>query len=234
MKKKVISSILAVAFMVLSAVPISAKDVYDVPTNSSFKTYMNYKTITSKNSDQYKLQQQCVTDEHGLRTYNGRYTIALGNGFNVKIGDYVDVELSTGVVLNCIVGDIKRNRDTDSDNIQVPINGDVVEFIVASSLDSEAKSSGNISKIDGFDGSVVSVTTYDESDIDSFEFDRNIESSIVIDKYDITLPDGTCVYTIVTDETVINVDEATYTSVQLGDTFKQAVTYTAFSIEVIA
>ena len=123
-------------------------------------------------------------------------------------------------MLNCIVGDIKRNRDTDSTNIQVPINGDVVEFIVASSLDSEAKSSGNISKIDGFDGSVVSVTTYDESDIDSFEFDRNIESGIVIDKYDITLPDGTYVYTIVTDETVINVDEATYTSVQLGDTFK--------------
>lgn len=220
MKKKVISGILALALSVLMVIPVMAEDVYDVPSNSSFKSYMSYKTITSKNSRQYKLQTECVTDEHGLRTYNGRYAVALGNGFHIKVGDYVDVELSTGEVLNCVVGDVKQNCHTDGSNMQVAHNGNVVEFIVDSNLDRKAKSAGDISKIPGFEGYVKTITVYRETDLNSFDFERFVISDdLITDKYDITLPDGSSIYTIVTVAETYNVDVDVYNSVCLGDTY---------------
>ena len=57
---------------------------------------MDYRTITSVSSRQYKLQSMCETNENGLRTYNGYYTVAVGSGFGVTVGDYIDVQLSTG------------------------------------------------------------------------------------------------------------------------------------------
>lgn len=136
-----------------------AAEVYDVPDNSSFKSYMDYHAITNTRSKQYKLQQQCVNDSNGLRTFDGYYTIAVGTGFGVGVGDYLDVKLSTGTLLHCVVGDIKQNAHTGSDNIQVAHNGNVIEFIVDTDcLHSEARSRGDISMIEGFDGDVDSVT----------------------------------------------------------------------------
>lgn len=138
---------------------IHAAEVYDVPGNSSFKSYMDYHAITNKKSKQYKLQQQCVTDANGLRVYDGYYTIAVGTGFGAGVGDYLDVKLSTGTLLHCIVGDLKQNAHTGSDNIQVSHNGNVIEFIVdTDTLNKEARTRGNISAISGFEGDVESVT----------------------------------------------------------------------------
>ena len=219
MKKKVINSCLAVLLCsMLFPMSASAETVYDVPTNSSFKSFMSYKTITSKTSAQYKLQQECVTDDNGLRLYNGRYTIAIGTAFNASVGDYVDVELSTGVVLNCIVGDIKKNIHTDSTNMQVAHNGNVVEFIVGNGLSSAVRSAGNISKIPGFEGYIESITVYSDSDTNSMDFERvlNYEDKVV-DKYDVCLPSGDSLHTVVTPINNVVVDDVTYEEVTVGD-----------------
>lgn len=180
-----------------------AKEVYDVPTNSSFKAYMSYKAITNEGSRQYKLQQNCVTDDNGLRTYNGYYTIALGNGFGIKVGDYVDVLLDNRRTLHCVVGDVKQNIHTDATNMQVAHNGNVVEFIVDTEvLDDTVKARGDISLIEGFEGEVVKITVFDDSDTSSLSWERiNTKTScdakyLILAKYETPLPTGESLYTV--------------------------------------
>lgn len=137
---------------------------YDTPTNSEFKAYMDYRAITSKNSKQWKLQQQATTDENGLRVLDGRYLVAIGSGFNAPVGTYIDVYLVNGNILNCIVGEWKQDRHTDAKNMQAP-NGNIVEFIVdKSALESHVRTGGTISKIDGFESGVKYIVVFDEDE----------------------------------------------------------------------
>lgn len=193
MFKKVISKFLvpAVVLSIMVATPAQAAKTYDVPSDSDFKSFMDYRTITDITSEQYKIQQQCITDENGFRVCDGKYCIALGNGFNVKAGDVVTVELANGSVFDCIVSDVKRNRDTGADNMQVNGNGNVVEFVVdVNKLDDYVKLRGTVSVIDGMDGDVVSITTYE-----GYEEDL-ITQGLVINKSDLELPTGEHLYTI--------------------------------------
>lgn len=136
-------------------------------TNSQFKAYMPYQKITSKASKQYQLQQSATTDENGLRKYNGRYMVAVGSYFNAPVGTYLDVTLSTGTVLKCVVGDRKQDAHTDNLNLQTP-NGNIVEFIIdENTLNEEVKHRGDVSKLEGFDGYVKSVLVYDEGELES-------------------------------------------------------------------
>lgn len=149
------------------SLPICAELSYSVPSGSSFKTYMSYKAITNENSNQYKLQQSCSTDENGLRMYDGRYTVAVGTYFTNKIGTKLDVYLDNGTVLPCITGDIKANKDTDATNQFCEINGNVLEFIVdTKTLDKKAKAMGDISSIPGFAGDITQIDVYTEGNLD--------------------------------------------------------------------
>lgn len=151
--------ILLTCMLLLLPIRVEAATVKEAPSNSSFKTWMGYTAITSVTSPQYKLQQKCTTGDYGIRTYDGRYCIALGTYYTKEIGQYVDVELTNGTILKCVLGDVKSDKHTDSMNRQMSQNGNVVEFIVdMSSLDSRAKSSGNISSIPGFEGDIKSIT----------------------------------------------------------------------------
>ena len=105
----------------------------DVPSNNSFKSYMDADTITSRNTDQYKLKAKYVLDpQTGIWTVDERYCIAVGSYYTQSIGTYIDVVMENGSTLHCILGECKRNRDTDYTNRQNP-NGSVVEFIVNTS-----------------------------------------------------------------------------------------------------
>ena len=173
-----------------------AQTTYDVPTNSSFKSYMSYKAITDESSKQYKLQQQCTANELGLRVYNGYYTVAVGTGFHADIGDYIDVELSTGNVLHCIVGEMKQDKHTKADNIQCA-NGNVVEFIIDPSvLDSAVKSGGDISAFEGFEGDVTKVTVAESTDLETSNVSSQTENYLIIGKYATDLPTGETLFTI--------------------------------------
>lgn len=95
------------------------------------KSYMDYRTLTSRGSLQYKLQHiYALTDvSTGIRTVNGRYCIALGSYYTHDVGRHVDVILHNGKVLECIVGDCKADRHTIY-NHSVGYNGGVCEFVV--------------------------------------------------------------------------------------------------------
>ena len=168
--------VLATLFLLLSFGRVAcAASTYSTPTNSEFKAYMDYRKITNKKSSQYKIQEIAITDGYGLRMFDDRYCVAVGTGFNAPVGTYIDVQLTTGIVLKCVVGDIKQDAHTDAHNIQCS-NGNIIEFIVdANTLDKRVKSSGSVHKLEGFEGGVVSVTVYDKEDIASGNAVREVE-----------------------------------------------------------
>lgn len=135
----------------------------DVPPNNSFKSYMDADTITSRNTDQYKLKAKYVIDEQtGIWTVDERYCIAVGSYYTQSIGTYIDVVMKNGNILQCILGECKRNRDTDHTNRQNP-NGSVVEFIVnTSSMQSMVRKMGNCSyACEEMKGEIKSIIVYD-------------------------------------------------------------------------
>ena len=118
-----------------------------LPQHKDFKSYMGYKAITNKSSQQYQLQQLAYTDENGLRKINGRYCVAIGSHWDVDMGENFDLVLENGTTIPCIKADAKADRDTDSSNIYTA-NGCCSEFIVDTvNLNGSAKTSGNISSI---------------------------------------------------------------------------------------
>ena len=135
----------------------------DVPQNNSFKSYMDADTITSRNTDQYKLKAKYIIDEQtGIWTVDERYCIAVGSYYTQSIGTYIDVVMENGSTLHCILGECKRNRDTDYTNRQNP-NGSVVEFIVnTSSIPSMVRKMGNCSyACEEMKGEIKSIIVYD-------------------------------------------------------------------------
>jgi hypothetical protein len=133
---------------------ISDIDVFIVPPQYTYylinnhngkKTYMSYKAITDKSSRQYKLQQDAYTDEEGFRKINNRYLVAIGTAFNAEVGQEFDAELENGTIIECIVGDIKSDKDTDKTNVFTS-QGCCLEFIVdTKTLNSDVKKMGDCS-----------------------------------------------------------------------------------------
>lgn len=232
LKKVYHGFMLAITMACLWGGPVKAAQVFDVPSNSSFKTYMDYKTITSKSSKQYKIQTMCTTNGDGLRTYDGYYTVAVGTAFGVGVGDYIDVTLDTGAVLHCIVGDMKQNAHVGDDRMQVSANGNVVEFIVETKkLDNRAKVSGNISSIDGFEGDVVSIAvlggTVDVSNTTINEQPKKDTSTeyLIMNKSSLDMANGETIYVVeyafADNFNSIICSKEFYESVSVGDVIDQ-------------
>lgn len=132
---------------------VKKSDVIDSPYGSTKlsvsgdkrKSYMDYTCITARGSMQYKLQAYAYTEINGVRAVNGRYCIALGKYYTHQVGQYVDIVLSNGVVIPCIVGDCKKNQDTVNNN-SVGADGSVAEFVVqTSSLSKSTRNHGDVS-----------------------------------------------------------------------------------------
>ena len=75
-------------------------------------TYMGWSLITAPDSLQYKLRADAGEnyDAEGFAIIEGRYVIACTEAFG-GVGDYVDFQLDTGLILNCIIGDVKSSGD---------------------------------------------------------------------------------------------------------------------------
>lgn len=143
---------------------LAASMIFTVPDiDSNFKSYMDYRCITNTESAQYKLQQDCYTDENGLRVYDGYYVVALGTYYSSTIGDKFKITLDSGEELYCVVGDVKADCDTDKTNRYVPINGNIIEFIVDTrKLPKDVRFMGTVSALDDFEGSVESIEKIEE------------------------------------------------------------------------
>lgn len=127
-------------------------------TKRDFKSYMPYTAITNKSSTQYKLQQQAITDADGIRCIDSKPMVAVGTGWGVIVGDTVLIKCENGNSFEAIIGDIKANAHTGSDNKTTSSNGCRCEFIVdMSRLNSTVKSRGNVAVLAKYSGYITEV-----------------------------------------------------------------------------
>ena len=128
-----------------------------IEATGEFKTYMDYRKITDKTSKQWNLQQLATTNEKGFRVFNGRYLVAVGTYYATEVGKELKITLDNGFVFYAIVGDIKMDTHTDANNQYIPINGNIVEFIVdTNKLDPMIKKLGDVSNL-GFKGKIIKI-----------------------------------------------------------------------------
>lgn len=142
---------------------------YDVPSTSGFKSYMDYRAITSTSSRQYKLQNRYAeTGDYGIRMVDRRYCVAIGSRFTSDIGQYFDLILENGTVIPCVLADQKANAHTDSTNVVTMHNGCMSEFVVDSnSLNDCAEKHGDMSRCNNDWGSPVkTVKVYNKNVFD--------------------------------------------------------------------
>ena len=126
---------------------------------------MSYKSITSKSSDQYKMQQIAYTGNYGIRQVNGRYCIAVGSAYTTKIGQYIDLVLEDGTIIPCILADCKADIHTDSNNICTS-DGSLAEFIVDTiALSKTVRYTGDISTAcEDWESMITQVIVYDKKE----------------------------------------------------------------------
>ncbi len=131
----------------------------DLPTEATgrFKTYMDYRTIINRNSKQWELQEQAWTEGRGFRKIGEHFLVAVGTFYAKEVGKELLIEFEDGEQIKAIVGDIKQDRHTDPTNRYVPINGNIVEFIVdTKKLDPEVVRRGDVSWL-GLNGKIKSI-----------------------------------------------------------------------------
>ena len=119
--------------------PVEVLDANAVPNDeegckSWNFTYMAYTKVTNQNSDQYQFlynDDLCYSDPlTGIRMSQGRYCIAVGSFYTTKIGQKIDLVLTNGEVIKCILGDCKSDEHTDPTHRFHAVDGSVAEFIV--------------------------------------------------------------------------------------------------------
>lgn len=135
----------------------------DVPTdekaNNGFKSYMDYRMITSPTSKQYEMQQEAWTDELGLRRYGDYYMVALGTFYAQGCGETFRITLDSGFAFDVITGDIKDDKHTDVKHQHR--NGVIVEFLVDLKVISKTcRVMGDMSHA-GFSGRIESIQRLD-------------------------------------------------------------------------
>lgn len=134
-------------------------DLMELPKDATgeFKTYMDYRKITNKTSKQWALQQLAETDENGFRVFNGKYLVAMGTYYSKNVGKEMRITLEDGKEIYVIIGDIKQDIHMDKNNQYVPVNGNIVEFIVdVNKLDPLTKKLGNVSN-SGLEGKIIMI-----------------------------------------------------------------------------
>lgn len=137
---------------------------YNTPY-SKIKSFMSYKSITSKSSNQYKLQQISYTGNYGIRQVKGRYCIAVGSAYTIEIGTYMDLILENGSVIPCILADCKADIHTDNSNI-LTSDGSLAEFVVdVPSLSKTIRITGDISDTcEEWNSLIIGIKIYDKKE----------------------------------------------------------------------
>ena len=138
---------------------------YPLPENPDywgFKSYEPYYLITAQ-SIQLCLQYDAVTDSNGFRLLDGRYLVAVGTFCNAPCGTYIDLMLENGVLIPCIVGDIKADIHTDETNTFTVASMCASEFIVDDTI-SPAAWYGDISMVyEEWNSKIHSVRVYNKN-----------------------------------------------------------------------
>ena len=119
-------------------------------SNSSFKSYMSYKAITSPTSVQYALQVIAYTDiETGHRMIDNRVMVAMGTPY-APAGRKLTLVFDGGQELKVVVGDVKHEGCTSSRD------GSMLEFIVdVNRMDQNIRRLGNYNYV--YYGKIINI-----------------------------------------------------------------------------
>lgn len=123
-----------------------------------FKSYMPYTAITNKSSKQWQLQQSAITDKNGIRCIDGKPMVAVGTGWGLSVGDVAVITCDNGNSFEVVIGDIKADQHTNTENKTTSANNCRCEFIVdARRLNPSVKTMGNVAVLKQYNGYVVNV-----------------------------------------------------------------------------
>ena len=167
----IIGSVLMVAAVKASAFSAHYTDMNVPSIESSFKTWMDYRTITSTGSPQYKwIRRWGWHDGQGFMRANGErdlgitddyYMIALGSYYGTTIGTKYKITTNTGRVFYGVLCDQKADRDTNWTH-QYAGNNDIVEFIVDTRyLNSNVKRMGSANCYMPLNGKIARIQRID-------------------------------------------------------------------------
>ncbi len=162
----VIATQIAASAMIVTYTEFGVPDI-----NSSFKTWMDYRTITNCESAQYKfIHTWDWCDGEGFMRANGErdlgipedyYMIALGSYYGTEIGTKYRITTDTGNVFYGVLCDQKDDGDTDPTN-RYAYNDDVVEFIVDTScLNPSVRIMGSANVYMPLNGSIAKIERID-------------------------------------------------------------------------
>ncbi|MDO4701079.1 hypothetical protein EII25_00995 [Erysipelotrichaceae bacterium OH741_COT-311] len=187
MKKLVLFFILAI-FIVCSGFTLKTEEEYvkefessqvDMCSTSSTKSYMSYKSITSRGSRQYKYIQEYMTvdEETGLLyDEDGFIGVALGSAFG-SIGTRYYFTLDTGKILPVVKVEEKSDNDTEGGCYHLSDNS-VIELVIDREIAIEyfglGKNglilSGNFNNYEGFKGAIKKIELVSDQKIDNSIF----------------------------------------------------------------
>ncbi len=135
---------------------------------SSTKTYMDYRAITSKTSNQYRYIQANMTIDEAtgfLVDSDGFIGVALGSYYG-EIGTRYYITLDTGVVLPVVKVEEKADGDTTG-GCYNSSDGSVIEFVIDTDYAAASEtfgisgngliSSGNYNNVELFSGEIAKV-----------------------------------------------------------------------------
>ena len=130
-----------------------------VPSGNEVKKFERYTLLTRWK--QAELQSLAHTDENGMRKVGDRYCVALGSYYTTEIGTKLDLVMSDGDVIPCVLGDVKSDLHTDALHQRGRNGGCVAEFIVDDDkLPAEAKTRGSVHWIPEFAGEISCIRVY--------------------------------------------------------------------------
>ncbi len=133
------------------------------PDYWGFKSYEPYYLITAQ-SVQLCLQYDAVTDSNGFRLLDGRYLVAVGTFCNAPCGTYIDLILENGVLIPCIVGDIKADVHTGDTHAYTRASMCASEFIIDDEICPVAWSGDISTMYEEWKGKVESIRVYQSMD----------------------------------------------------------------------
>ena len=109
----------------------SGPEIAIPPGLGSVHTYMGWQCITSPSSNQYKLREDAGQnfDSEGFGIINGRYVIACTETYG-KVGDYIDFVKEDGLVLHCIMGEVKNRSNAGCNEWGHHDGKNIIEFCV--------------------------------------------------------------------------------------------------------
>lgn len=132
---------------------VTLDDTIEFPVCSAgtFKSWMDYRSITAPNSEQYKLQSLATTNQAtGIREYKGHLMVAMASSYG-PVGTTYEVMFESRQKIKVIVGDIKADTDCEHSD------GSMIEFIVDKNMiDKSVLNGGNFNNI--FVGQIISIT----------------------------------------------------------------------------